>query len=98
MEAVAALSGLRRQVAVAEDPGITARYPAHFGARVNGFELVDTLGDPERPLCEEQLIAKMHSLARWGGLPESEAHKAVSLALHKHDAAALDSMIEEWTQ
>ncbi|QIG53546.1 MmgE/PrpD family protein [Altererythrobacter sp. BO-6] len=97
-DAIAALADLRAQVTAAEDSAITARYPAHFGARVNGLELVDTLGDPERPIGERELIAKMHSLARWGGLPESEAHKAVSLALHEHDAAALDTLIEEWTR
>lgn len=95
-EAIAALAELRAHVSVAEDPAITARYPAHFGARVNGLELVDTLGDPERPVAEEDLIAKMHTLANWGGLPIAEADKAVSLALHEHDAPAIDSMIERW--
>ncbi|QUL36965.1 MmgE/PrpD family protein [Erythrobacter sp. JK5] len=95
-EAIAALAPLRKQVSVSEDPAITARYPAHFGARVNGFELLDTRGDPERPIGEKELIAKMHSLARWGGLPEGEASKAVSLALHEHDPEAIDAMLEEW--
>ena len=66
-EAIAALADLRAQVEVREDPAITARYPAHFGARVNGFELTDCLGDPERPVSEEQLVGKLHTLARWGG-------------------------------
>lgn len=96
-QAIAALADLRAQVAVAEDPAITARYPAHFGARVNGFELVDTLGDPERPVGEDRIIAKMHSLARWGGLKASDAERAVSLALEGDDPAALDAMLEEWT-
>lgn len=95
-EAIAALAELRAQVSVAEDPAITARYPAHFGARVNGVELVDTRGDPERPVGEKELVAKMHTLAQWGGLPEAEAHKAVSLALHEDDAAAIDRMLEDW--
>lgn len=95
-EAIAALAPLRAQVSVAEDPAITARYPAHFGARVNGLELVDTLGDPERPVGEEHIIAKMHSLARWGGLPSDEADRAVRLALEDDDAAAIDAMLEAW--
>ena len=98
MEAVKALDGLRSQVTLSEDPAITARYPAHFGARVNGFALVDTLGDPERPVSEKDIIAKMHSLEKWGGLPQSEADKAVSLALHDSDVDALDSMLERWTR
>ena len=96
VESIAALADLRAQVSVSEDQAITARYPAHFGARVNGFELVDTLGDPERPVAEKELIAKMHTLAKWGGLPVAEADKAVSFALHEHDAAAIDSMLEGW--
>jgi 2-methylcitrate dehydratase PrpD len=95
-EAIAKLAGLRAQVAVAEGPEFTARYPAHFGARVNGLELVDTLGDPERPVGEEEIVAKMRSLSRWGGLPESEAERAVRLALEGGDGAAIDAMLEDW--
>lgn len=98
LEAISELADLRGQVSVAEDPAITERYPAHFGARVNGLELVDTLGDPERPVSEEQLIAKMHTLAAWGGLGDGEADRAVSLALRGDDADALDQMLEEWLQ
>lgn len=94
--AIAELADLRAQVSVAEDPAITARYPAHFGARVNGHELVDTLGDPERPVSEDQIIDKMHTLAKWGGVSEAHAAKAVELALHGDDAASIDTMVEEW--
>jgi 2-methylcitrate dehydratase PrpD len=94
--AIAALADLRAQVTVSEDKAITARYPAHFGARVNGHELVDCLGDPERPVSEQDVIDKMHTLGAWGGLSQSECDKAVSLALHEHDAAAIDAMVEEW--
>ncbi|MFM7377531.1 MAG: MmgE/PrpD family protein [Erythrobacter sp.] len=97
-DAIAALAPLRAHVTVAEDPAITARYPAHFGARVNGLELVDTLGDPERPVSEEHVVAKMHSLARWGGLPEGEAERAVRLALEGDDGAAIDALLEAWIQ
>jgi 2-methylcitrate dehydratase PrpD len=95
-EAIAALAPLRAQVTVAEAPEITARYPAHFGARVNGLELVDCLGDPERPVGEAEIIAKMHMLAEWGGLPAAEADRAVELALHGDDAGAITEMLEDW--
>jgi 2-methylcitrate dehydratase PrpD len=95
-EAIAALSDLRARVTVAEDPTITARYPAHFGSRVNGFELVDCRGDPERPVGEADIIAKMHMLADWGGLPASEADRAADLALRGDDAGAIVTMLEEW--
>jgi 2-methylcitrate dehydratase PrpD len=95
-EAIAALAELRTQVTVAEAPEITARYPAHFGARLNGFELVDTRGDPERPVGEADIIAKMHMLADWGGLPPSEADRAADLALHGDDAGTIVAMLGEW--
>ena len=95
-EAIAALVSLRSQVSVAEAPDITARYPAHFGARVNGLELVDTLGDPERPVDQDRIIAKMHSLARWGKLQPSEADRAVKLALEGDDPEAIEAMLTEW--
>jgi 2-methylcitrate dehydratase PrpD len=95
-EAIAALAPLRAQVTVAESPDITARYPSHFGARVNGLELVDCLGDPERPVAEAEIIAKMHMLAEWGGLPAEEADRAVELALRGNDAGAITQMLEDW--
>jgi 2-methylcitrate dehydratase PrpD len=97
-EAIAALAPLRAQVTVAEAPEITARYPAHFGARVNGLELVDCLGDPERPVGEAEIIAKMHMLAEWGGLPLEETDRAVELALRGNDAGAITAMLEHWLQ
>ncbi len=95
-EAIAALADLRAQVSVAEEPAITARYPAHFGARVNGLELVDTLGDPERPVDEAAIIAKMQSLAAWGGLDASEADRAVGIALRGDSVYAVDAMLKDW--
>ncbi|WP_114520899.1 MmgE/PrpD family protein [Altererythrobacter sp. ZODW24] len=95
-EAIAALADLRAQVSVSEDPAITARYPANFGARVNGLELADTRGDPERPVDEAAIIAKMHTLAAWGGLAASEADRAAEIALHSDDAAELDRLLEDW--
>ena len=95
-DAIAALAPLRAQVTVAEDPTITARYPAHFGARLNGFELQDCRGDPERPVTQADIIAKLRMLAEWGGLPEAEADRAVDLALHGDDAGAIVAMLEDW--
>ena len=96
LEAIAALAPLRAQVSVAEVPEITARYPDRFGARLNGLELFDTRGDPERPVGEADIIAKMHMLAEWGGLPSDEADRAVELALHGDDAGAISTMLEDW--
>ncbi len=95
-EAIAELAPLRAQVSVAEDPAITARYPAHFGARVNGLELADCRGDPERPVGEAEIVAKMAMLAEWGGLAASEADRAADLALRGEDAGSIVNMLEEW--
>lgn len=94
--AITALAPLRAQVTVAEAPEITARYPARFGARVNGFELIDARGDPERPVSEADIVAKMHALGAWGGLPSAEAERAVELALRGHDGDAIVEMLEAW--
>jgi 2-methylcitrate dehydratase PrpD len=95
-EAIAALAPLRGQVTVSEDKAISARYREHFGARVNGLELIDTRGDPERPVGEAEIIAKMHMLAAWGKLAAGEADRAVDIALRGDDAGALDTMLDEW--
>lgn len=95
-EAIAALAPLRALVTVAEALEITARYPARFGARLNGFELLDCRGDPERPVGEADIVAKMRMLAGWGGLPTSEADRAADLALRGDDASAVNAMLEAW--
>ncbi len=95
-QSISELAALRGQVTVSEDPAITERYPEHFGARVNGFELQDCRGDPERPVSEADIVAKMHMLAASGGLPASEADRAAELALQKDDAGAIVAMLEEW--
>lgn len=95
--AIAALAPLRAKVSVRENPAITARYPAHFGARVNGYELVDTLGDPERPVDEERLVEKLHILAKWGGLSEADASAAAKLALEGDDPDAIDAWLLDRT-
>lgn len=94
--AIAQLAELRAQVTVAEDASITANYPAHFGAKVNGLEVRDTLGDPERPVSQDLLLEKMRTLAEWGGLTTLDADAAAELALKSDQAARLDAMLEEW--
>jgi 2-methylcitrate dehydratase PrpD len=95
-DAIAALAPLRAQVTVAEHPEFTARYPAHFGARIGDVTLIDTRGDPERPVTEADIIAKLRMLVASGGLPDAEADRAVKLALHGDDAGAIVAMLEDW--
>jgi 2-methylcitrate dehydratase PrpD len=97
-DAIAALADARARVQVAEAAEFTARYPDHFGARVTAggrrVELVDTLGDPERPLSRDGVVAKARALMAWGGLTEDAAERGVALALEGEDPAALVAWLE----
>ncbi len=99
-DAIAALADARGRVTVSEASDVTARYPEHYGARVTcggeSVELVDTLGDPERPLTKEGIIDKARALIAWGGLQSKEADRAVDLALNGDDAASIHQMLSEW--
>jgi len=98
--AIKRLSKTRARVSVRECKDITARYPQHYGARVRcqrqAVELIDTLGDPERPMSEAQIIDKARALMSWGGLTEKQANKAVKLALEGDDPAAIHRMLGKW--
>lgn len=94
-DAIAALAPLRAEVSVREDPDFTARYPAHFGARVNGFELTDTRGDPERPLSASDLTTKLRMLVAWGGLPDDQVDRAIA-AVGGEEPAAITLMLGDW--
>lgn len=97
--AIAALAGARADVEVLEADEFTGRYPAHFGARVSAagesVEVIDTRGDPERPLDEAGIIAKARALFAWGGLSDDQAEQAVALALDGDDAEAVVTWLEE---
>ena len=99
-DAIAQFAEARSRVTAREASDITARYPEHYGARVTAggqsVELTDTLGDPERPMSDEQIIGKARALIAWGGLPPTEADRAVDLALYGDDAGAIHTMLEDW--
>ena len=98
--AIAALAAERARVSVREDADFSARYPAHFGARISAegrsVERIDTLGDPERPLDEAAINAKLATLCAWGGLPAdapAEAERAIDSG-----PAALIALLDGWTR
>jgi len=95
-----ATAAARRRVKVLEAPEISARYPARFGARVSAggrsVGLVDALGDPERPLSRDGIIAKAKQLIGWGGLPVGDADSAVKLALESDQPERLFALLEDW--
>lgn len=90
----------RARVTVRECTDITARYPKHYGARVTcrgqTVEMIDTLGDPERPMTDTQIIDKACSLMAWGGLSKKQADKAVKLALEGDEPLAIRKMLGKW--
>ncbi len=98
----ATIAATRARVEVKEEADISARYPAHFGARLTvadkHVELVDTRGDPERPLPLEGVVAKARQLIAWGGLPDAEAERAVRLALEGEEGSAREllQLLEDW--
>jgi 2-methylcitrate dehydratase PrpD len=93
------LVAARALVEVREAGDISARYPGHFGARVSAggslVELVDTRGDPERPLDGQGVAQKARQLIAWGGLPDEEADRAIDIVLHG-DAGPLLRLLEDW--
>ncbi|MEP2990506.1 MAG: MmgE/PrpD family protein [Parasphingorhabdus sp.] len=99
-KAIASFTDCRSRVTVKESSDITSRYPEHYGARATcsdqSVELVDTLGDPERPMSNEQVIKKARELIAWGGLPEKEADRAVHLALEGDDSSSIHQMLSDW--
>lgn len=98
-----AIAAARARVTVARAGDLDAAYPAHFGARVLAggavAEVRDAWGDPENPLDEAGLIAKLHALADWGGLPPAAAEEAVRLVRDGPDdtpAAEIIALLAGW--
>ncbi len=77
------IRSLMGRVSLRHDPELEAAYPARWGGEVRvriagddgaarGRRTPAATGDPERPLRDELLDAKVRDLFRWGGL-EAEA-------------------------
>ena len=69
-------------------PELDEAYPAHYGARVTITEggqarthmVVDSLGDPERPMTTEDVLAKAETLMRYGRVGDARRDAALSAA------------------
>lgn len=79
--ALAEMTALKQKIALYADTALEQAYPAHFGAscqlrlqdgRVFSARLSDTLGDPERPLNQAQLLQKASTLLQYGGVPQAQ--------------------------
>ena len=90
-----------QRVTVQAAADITARYPAHYGARVAltlpggrtlRHEVQDSLGDPERALSPAAVLEKASGLMAYGGVSEARIRQALDAAsdlLEESNAAAL---------
>jgi 2-methylcitrate dehydratase PrpD len=90
------LSALRARVSVRDEPRVSARYPAHFGASVTlrladgtalSAEVPDALGDPENPLPPARVAEKAMALFAAAGLEAAQAAALRDAALSLPDAA-----------
>ncbi len=99
--AIAATASTRARIAVVESAEFTSRYPAHFGARVRcgGHEvaIVDTLGDPERPMTEADILAKAQSLFALTDHVADFEH-AADAVLHGRTTTPLIGILKDWLQ
>ena len=87
-----AVAALRQRIRLQVADDLEQGYPMHFGARcqltlIDGrtltYQLDDTLGDPERPLSTEQLVAKARRLFAVAGLSKSCIDDLTSLGWAK---------------
>jgi 2-methylcitrate dehydratase PrpD len=75
-----AIDALRQRITLSVDADIERKFPQHYGARVQidrvsgeseTLYLTDTLGDPERPMSEQQIYQKLAMLADSAGIAGS---------------------------
>lgn len=97
--AIAATAATRPRITVREVAEFSERYPRHFGARARcgGEEvmLVDTLGDPERPMSEGEILAKAQSLFALGGR-EDDFDGVAQAVLRGTSIAPVMTVLERW--
>lgn len=100
LDAVAELAAERRRVTVEEGAGFSAAYPDHYGAQVAGprgqVTCADALGDPERPLSKDGVIAKARALMLWGGIDSGDADDAIRTALESDRMHDVTAILERW--
>ena len=80
--------------AMTDQPGPLAG--SNDGWLIEEVETIVALGDPPSEADEARITAKMHRLAKQGGISAQDADCAIDLALNGNDPAAIDSMIEDW--
>ena len=92
----AEVAALRARVRVEEDAELSAAYPEHYGARVNGVVVRDAYGDPARPMSREAVVDKAVALMRWGGMQVEGAQVLVDAALRLAEGGEMDAYFGAW--
>lgn len=99
-EAIDALADTRALVRVVEGQEFSEAYPRHFGASVSTehgtVALVDTRGDPERPLSRDGVIEKARALMAWGGVEAAEAENAIATVFESDHVSDVIRILEAW--
>jgi 2-methylcitrate dehydratase PrpD len=95
------LVSLRERIHLSTSPALGARFPAHFGARVQvelaGGEKLQALvedasGDPERPLAREALERKAKLLLAEGGFQEEASLRLLAFVLEAPETEPLSTL------
>lgn len=98
--AIEELASTRARVTVREAAEFTARFPAHFGARVStahgSVALIDTRGDPERPLSRDGVIVKARALLAWGEVDPAGIDACLAAALDAQDTQPVLDWLAAW--
>lgn len=91
----------RGRIELAEDTACSARFPAHYGARVRlrladgrcvDADRIDAWGDPECPMQADEIVAKAVELARWGGISAGLAQSLFGQVRALADGGSLESL------
>jgi 2-methylcitrate dehydratase PrpD len=94
---------LRNKVEVGVDDILDRAYPQHFGARIrikldSGITreatITDAKGDPERPLTDNEIIAKFKALWHWGLGDQAGADAVVDAILTADIHSPLAEILE----
>lgn len=80
-------------------PALSRAYPAHYGARVvltladgslHEAEVGDSLGDPERPMGDTELLEKARQLMQYGGVAPGRAEAVLDAVRELQAPGAAD--------
>lgn len=98
------VAAMRRKITLFLDADIEANYPTHYGASVRirltsephtiSYQHQDTLGDPERPLSQQQIMEKADYLFNHYGLTLAQRQQLLSFNwFSQNDLSALTQLL-----